>query len=381
MKKKLFPLLCLLLCAVLTLPARAARSVHMGLSDASGVVGDDICVILMCTEEGSEAAASIGSVELTVEFNTSVLKFDRAIGGMGALTGRTENGVLLLSDRAPNGTGMFLCELHFTALAHGSSDLTIARCVLSDGTMDPPVCTLGRASVTVNRRTEQDTTLYALNLSWGGMQPAFSPEITEYSLTVPYEVAALAVSARPNNYWATAVVDGHAALKVGENTVTVTVTSGDMTERQTYTIHVTREGPVQTPAPTAAPIPTAQPEPDIDVTEAAQPAVAESASGDGTLIPEAELPPEQPEPTPEPEPVITPEELDAARTAAYAEGYAAGSAEYENALAEAGTARERADTMKRAAKLSTGAAMVELIVIVALCIVLLRRMDGEDDND
>jgi len=122
----------------------------------------------------------------------------------------------------------------------------------------------GSSLVTITSGSS-DATLSRLSIDPGTITPAFNPAVTEYSATVANHVTWIAVSAARNDLSATTYVAGHDRLQPGENTVTVTVTAGDGTQK-VYTIRVVRETtptPTATPAPTpeATPEPTAKPEP------------------------------------------------------------------------------------------------------------------------
>ena len=103
-----------------------------------------------------------------------------------------------------------------------------------------------------------DATLSGLSLSHGTLDPAFDPETTGYTASVPHAVASITVAVTPNNSQATLAyfdaddreladadsgTEGYQAdLDAGDNTVKVKVTSQDETATQTYVIVVTRAG-------------------------------------------------------------------------------------------------------------------------------------------
>ena len=94
--------------------------------------------------------------------------------------------------------------------------------------------------VVVTRKANSDATLKSLTVSNGTLSPDFSSSTTSYTVSVPYSVTSLTVGATVNNSEASYQVEGNQNLVVGKNTITVTVTAGDKTEK-TYTITVTRE--------------------------------------------------------------------------------------------------------------------------------------------
>jgi hypothetical protein len=90
------------------------------------------------------------------------------------------------------------------------------------------------------RPPSSDNTLSGLNLVAGiTLTPAFSPNVLNYTVEVGYEVINLVITATAADNAATVVVTGADHLTVGANTVTITVTAEDGTQR-TYTVIVTR---------------------------------------------------------------------------------------------------------------------------------------------
>ncbi len=95
-----------------------------------------------------------------------------------------------------------------------------------------------------------DADLSALSVSAGTLDPAFSPDVTDYAVTVGNEVTEISVTATASDDAATLTVDGAAtdsgaasapiALAVGTGQVDIVVTAEDGTTK-TYSIAVTRE--------------------------------------------------------------------------------------------------------------------------------------------
>jgi hypothetical protein len=82
--------------------------------------------------------------------------------------------------------------------------------------------------------------LRTLSVSERTLSPAFSPNITNYTIeSVPYEVTALTVSATAEHSAATITGTGIQNLDVGLNTIDVVVTAEDGTTK-TYTVTVER---------------------------------------------------------------------------------------------------------------------------------------------
>lgn len=93
--------------------------------------------------------------------------------------------------------------------------------------------------VIINRADDRDTNalLSSISLSSGTIQ--FNPNIYNYETKVLYDIENIEVLATTEKGSSKAVVEGNKNLKVGENTITITVTSEKGTT-QKYTIKVTR---------------------------------------------------------------------------------------------------------------------------------------------
>lgn len=90
-----------------------------------------------------------------------------------------------------------------------------------------------------------DATLSTLSISAGTLTPAFHPNITSYTATVPYSVSSIDIAAAATDQIASVSGAGANALTVGANTLNVFVDAEDGTSK-IYTITVTREAPPAT---------------------------------------------------------------------------------------------------------------------------------------
>ena len=102
-----------------------------------------------------------------------------------------------------------------------------------------------RYTISVTRQPDPNVTLSSdaslseLTPSTGQLSPAFSPEITEYAVYVPYETSKISLSATARDSKALGVTQPDASLKEGDNLLTVTCTAEDGATRD-YTVHVVR---------------------------------------------------------------------------------------------------------------------------------------------
>lgn len=85
-----------------------------------------------------------------------------------------------------------------------------------------------------------DKALKSLEITPQGLSPEFDPETTSYNLEVGVDIDKLDIKAVPNDEKAKVEISGNDSLKIGENTVKITVTAEDETVR-TYTIKVRKQ--------------------------------------------------------------------------------------------------------------------------------------------
>lgn len=99
---------------------------------------------------------------------------------------------------------------------------------------------------TTTTTTNNNTTKKSSNasLSYLAVEPndftGFKPDVTSYNVVVENNVTAVSIKASPKD-GAVFSVNGNKNLKVGKNTVTITVTSADKTNTKKYYIYVTRK--------------------------------------------------------------------------------------------------------------------------------------------
>lgn len=135
--------------------------------------------------------------------------------------------------------------------ADGGADVSVSGNQLSVG-VNTVVLTVTAANgasrrytISVTRQPDpngtlsSDASLSELTPSTGQLSPAFSPEITEYAVYVPYETAKISLSATAKDSKALGVTQPDASLKEGDNLLTVTCTAEDGATRD-YTVHVVR---------------------------------------------------------------------------------------------------------------------------------------------
>jgi len=191
------------------------------------------------TEGETAQAAVIGDFEAYLIYNADVMEF---ITAPSCITGGA--GMLRIADMGADASvGSRKYVIRFRALERGVSEISLdSRPVIYTYGMDNAM-SVSSNLLTIAVEAAQDASdnanLSALKVSPGKLSPAFATTIREYEVTVPYSSEMIIVSALTEDENAVVGVNGSTGLKVGRNTVTVTVTAENGTEKRYY-LYVTR---------------------------------------------------------------------------------------------------------------------------------------------
>lgn len=89
--------------------------------------------------------------------------------------------------------------------------------------------------------TDGSNLLAGIEIEGFTLKEKFDKDILDYTLTVPYDTEKLTVNATPEDEAADVNIKGNENLSVGENVITITVTSTETMEKKIYNITVTRK--------------------------------------------------------------------------------------------------------------------------------------------
>ncbi len=225
-----------LVCAMaLILPFQSlAATARIAFSDPSAQVGSEVSVTMKFS---STDGAVLGNTDVMLAYDSDMLEFinetENASGGAGAIRVWT----------GPEGKTEMVTELRFRTLKPGTANLTITSWegYDNDGNSLTEVKEgSSRISIEALETSSDDAKLMSLQISPGTLEPAFSPETENYTVTVGLDVDKLTVSANPNNAQAKVAVEGASELQEGENTVVCKVTAEDGTTVKQYNITVNK---------------------------------------------------------------------------------------------------------------------------------------------
>ncbi|MDD3252166.1 MAG: cadherin-like beta sandwich domain-containing protein [Lachnospiraceae bacterium] len=211
-----------------------AANAKIAFSDPSAEVGGTVSVTMKFT---STSGDTLGNTDVMLSYDANMLEYTggsgNASGGAGAI--RVTSGM--------EGKTEIVTSLEFKALQAGSTQIKVASWEGYDEngqtlTMDKE----GSSSITITAPAtySTDAALQSLQISPGALNPAFSPEVENYTTTVGLDTTKLTVSALANSDKARVEVEGGNELVDGDNTVVCKVTAEDGTTVKNYTIVVTR---------------------------------------------------------------------------------------------------------------------------------------------
>lgn len=182
--------------------------------------------------QGSEA---IGSYEFYLDYNPDMMEY---------VSGADSGGAGRLKFVGYGNSTSYSYMLTFRATTAGNCTISISGADL--GPLDPSsgdsmtITQASSAPVTIQgpSTASDDCRLSSLNLSPTGLY-GFSPDVTEYDITVEHELTKLSVSATTSSEKATYVISD-TNLNVGVNTIKITVTAENGATK-TYSIIVRRK--------------------------------------------------------------------------------------------------------------------------------------------
>ncbi len=221
MRKIFGILLALLLLTAVACPVQAAGSASMS---GPGTVraGDTITVSFW-------AGGGIYGGSGSVSYDSSALSlqgYSAAIGGSWAVEFAGNNFVFYDNSMANpiSGSTIFTAKFKVSGSVQPGTRLTVSATgvTLSDGTADSSIGTTSY-SVTVAPPLSGNNNLKSLSVSNASISPAFNPNTTEYTASVPFTTGSLNVSAAAEHSGATVSVGSTGLTAGGTTDVTVTV--------------------------------------------------------------------------------------------------------------------------------------------------------------
>lgn len=218
-----------------------AATAKISFSDPSVTVGQEFSVNVKITSPDG----NLGAADVILSYDPASIEFisgNNASGGAGS--------VRLVGTMDSGNTTQFAHTLKFKALQAGDSTISVGNYEIYDvDTQAVNVTKVGASAVKVNAPAtySSEAGLTSLKVSPGQLTPAFSPDVTSYTVNVGGDVNKLAVSAGAKDSKAKVLVSGDSGLKTGANTVVCKITAEDGKTTKTYTITVNKAESTEVP--------------------------------------------------------------------------------------------------------------------------------------
>ncbi len=231
MKKVLKSILCsvlvfMLLTSVFCINSFAAGTIISFSNNGSVAVGETLTVTVSLNAE--EAMYGVGCV---VTYDDGIFEYVS-----GASTG---GGGSLQIIESPSGETKVTYHIAFKAKASGSCAFAVTDCRYESLSESKSLTGASASAKVTDASLSGNANLSKLSLSAGKLSPNFSANRTSYNVTVPNSVSDISVYATAADSSASVVAPSSTKLNIGKNTISVTVTAANGTQK-TYTINVTR---------------------------------------------------------------------------------------------------------------------------------------------
>lgn len=207
------------------------------------------------------SGATFGSATAKITYDSDVLEYSSCSGAEANGSG----GTVIATMANGSGTDSLSCKFTFKAKKVGKATVNASTTDIYN--IDLEELSAGSKSTTVTVEDSSDAVstnanLSELYISAGKLSPAFSKNVTSYTVNVDNSVTEFLITAVKEDSKATTKVTGSKEMKVGENTRKVTVTA-ENGKTKTYTITIIRaekSSQTQTPEQTQKPEQTRKPE-------------------------------------------------------------------------------------------------------------------------
>lgn len=184
-----------------------------------------------------EGDAPLVSVLVTASYDSKVLRFDSVSGIKADDVNAASGSIKFIDENFSGGSKKGSYRLNFTAIAAGSTDVSISA-TGSDGESEFPASKVAKVSVTTPKPSS-NANLSSIKLSAGSLSPAFDQNVTEYSVTVKYSVESITITGAVADGKSTYSGGGTFDLVVGENQRELSVTAEDGTKKL-YSVKIKR---------------------------------------------------------------------------------------------------------------------------------------------
>lgn len=238
--KKICMMLAVMFCSIvvvgITDAFASSATIDFGTDENSIKAGQTFTLtVIVDSSDGN-----IGNVEARITYDEEMLE---VVSSDDYVNGNA--GLLVINDNSDDSDNNKNYNIKFKALKKGSVKIQVSDSPVVYDFDDDSQMTVktNELNLTIGASADAnaDSTLAILDVNEGTLEPEFSPDVTSYSLTVPYETEKLYIDAQAADVQNAKVnVVGNDSLKVGANSVIVSVTAEDGSSTD-YSISVIKE--------------------------------------------------------------------------------------------------------------------------------------------
>ena len=207
----------------------AVSSISIGKSSYN--IGDTF------TATVTVSAKSVESIEGRIKYDPSVIEFVSSDDANGT------EGILTLSkwNTGKKSLNSISSKISFKAKSAGKCRISFDLTEVCDSSLNQINASGSSTDVSVKGSDDLsgNADLKSISVSGGTLTPAFSADVTEYSVTVPNTVTRSVVSAEPVDNNAKIALSGSSELKVGNTRRAITVTAPNGTQKS-YIVNFNR---------------------------------------------------------------------------------------------------------------------------------------------
>lgn len=228
-----------------------AGSAKISFSDPNAAMGEEFNVSVKI----EATSGDLGAADVVLTYDPAYIEFvsgNNANGGAGS--------VRLIGTMDSDTTTVFSYNLKFKAVQAGNSTISVQSYEIYDkDTQTVEVSKVGSSAVKVAAPASysSEARLASLTVYPGTLSPAFSPDVTSYTMNVGGDVNKIPIDAKAKDDGkAKVLVSGGSDLKVGANTITCKVIAEDGQTTKSYKITVNKSATSETTAASEAPADT-----------------------------------------------------------------------------------------------------------------------------
>lgn len=243
-------IVCLLTIGMLSSVAvSVSAGVDVTASAATVTAGQKVTITVKYSGDGK----TIAGIDGTIDYNTDLFTYVSFSGDGVDVNGGAGKVRFVFEATGVTAPKSVNISFTFEAKKPGACTFTITTNECIDD--DYNAITAGKKSISVSAMattvTNKPTLSGNANLkrlvpSKGTLTPKFDPKVTDYTVTVPYDVQSVTFSADSEDPTADIAISGKSALQVGKNTRVLTVTAPNGTTKKYNLTVIRKEAPSTT---------------------------------------------------------------------------------------------------------------------------------------